>query len=447
MNIALCHYRVGETDGVSLEMDKWKKVLERMGHKVYMLAGSEGTADAYIIEEMHIRLPEDLKIERNAYVKLKDYKTEEELKDAVEALSKKIEDKLIKFIKDYKIDVLVPNNIFSLGRGLSTAIAFKRAIEKTGVKCVNHHHDFYWERELYSHPVCKYVEGLLNEYFPPKIENMKHAVINTPAQNDLKEKKGLDSTVVPNVFDFNAPLWKEDEYNKDFRQAVGLKENEIFMLQATRVVDRKAIELAIDLIAELNKPKNKEKMIGKTLYDGRVFKEDSEYVLVMVGLHEGSEGYVEKLKEHANKKGVKVIIRPDLVDHSRHIKDGKKVYSLWDAYVKADIITYPSIYEGWGNQFLEGLFAKKPMVVFEYSVFLADIKDKGFNYISLGDKYETLENGLVKVSDDILEKAAAETIKYLTDKDFREKAVHENFELGKEHYSLEALEKILRTLF
>ena len=35
MNIAMIHYRVGETDGVSLEMDKWKKVLEKNGHRVY----------------------------------------------------------------------------------------------------------------------------------------------------------------------------------------------------------------------------------------------------------------------------------------------------------------------------------------------------------------------------------------------------------------------------
>ena len=32
--IALCHFRVGETDGVSLEMGKWRQVLERLGHEV-----------------------------------------------------------------------------------------------------------------------------------------------------------------------------------------------------------------------------------------------------------------------------------------------------------------------------------------------------------------------------------------------------------------------------
>ena len=31
-NIGIFHYKVGGTDGVSLEIDKWKKVLEEMGH-------------------------------------------------------------------------------------------------------------------------------------------------------------------------------------------------------------------------------------------------------------------------------------------------------------------------------------------------------------------------------------------------------------------------------
>jgi len=42
MKIGLMHFRVGETDGVSLEMFKWKVVLERMGHTVFLIAGETG---------------------------------------------------------------------------------------------------------------------------------------------------------------------------------------------------------------------------------------------------------------------------------------------------------------------------------------------------------------------------------------------------------------------
>lgn len=54
MNILLAHFRVGETDGVSLEMDKWKWALESLGHKVFYLPGVQAvqtliSCQSYII--------------------------------------------------------------------------------------------------------------------------------------------------------------------------------------------------------------------------------------------------------------------------------------------------------------------------------------------------------------------------------------------------------------
>ena len=57
MKIALLHFRVGETDGVSLEMDKWKIALQKMGHEVVYIAGSKGTTETktFIVEEIHYK--------------------------------------------------------------------------------------------------------------------------------------------------------------------------------------------------------------------------------------------------------------------------------------------------------------------------------------------------------------------------------------------------------
>ena len=436
MNIAFIHYRVGETDGVSLEMDKWKNILDKQGHNTFYIAGSKGTTEAFVIEEMYYRDAFADKINNNCYVELKDF-TEEELIEVVETRAKVIEDKLIKIIEENNIDIIVPNNVLSLGWNVPVGLGVVNAIKESNVKVINHHHDFYWERTLYSNPTIEYVKNLLDTIYPPQCfaDNMSHVVINSLAQTDLKNRKALESTVVPNVFDFKADLWAEDEFNKTFKDDLGIKEDELLFLQATRVTNRKGIELAIDVIAELNKKENMEKLNGKTI------------VLALVGLHEGFENYEDKLINHAKEKGVKLIINPDLVDHSRHMKNDKKVYSLWDAYVYADFITYPSIYEGWGNQFLEGTFAKKPQIVFEYSVFGADIKSRGFNIVTLGDKYETKENGLVEVSDIVLKGAAQEVIKYLTDDKFRQEAVEENFKIANKYYSMEALKDILNKIF
>jgi glycosyltransferase involved in cell wall biosynthesis len=446
MNIALCHYRVGETDGVSLEMDKWKKVLENMGHKVYFIAGSTGTSDGYVIPEMNYRFKEDLKIERNAYLKLEDYQDEDELIRAIRKQTLKIEEALKKILIENKIDLIVPNNILSIGRSIPTAMAFVKAIKELGIRCIGHHHDFYWERDNFSQPTCNFVRKALEEYYPPKDDLISHVVINSIVQKELKVRRSLDSVVIPNVFDFDEKLWNVDDYNKDFREKLGIRDNDILMLQATRVTNRKAIELAIDVVGEMQKEENRKILEEVILYNGQSFEEDSRIMLVLAGMIETADDYVERLKTRAKESSVELLFVNSLVEHSRCVKNDNKIYSLWDTYVFADIVTYPSIQEGWGNQFLEGLFAKKPMLVFEYDVYKEDIKRKGFKVISLGDKYELDKYDLAKVDKKIIKRTAGECIKLLIDKDCREKMVEENFQLGREYFSLESLEEKLKSI-
>lgn len=446
MNIALCHYRVGETDGVSLEMDKWKKVLKNMGHKVYFIAGSTGTSDGYVIPEMNYRFEEDLKIERNAYLKLEEYQDEDELIRAIKKLTLKIEEGLKKILIENKIDLIVPNNILSIGRSIPTATAFTNVIKELTIRCIGHHHDFYWERNNFSQPTCNFVRKVLEEYYPPKDDLISHVVINSIVQKELKVRRNLDSIIIPNVFDFDEKLWEVDNYNKDFRERLGIKDNDILMLQATRVTNRKAIELAIDVVGEMQKEENRKILEEAKLYNGKSFNRNSRIVLVLAGMIETADDYVERIKTRAKGSNVEMLFVNNLVEHSRCVKNNNKIYSLWDTYVFADIITYPSIQEGWGNQFLEGLFAKKPMLVFEYDVYKEDIKEKGFKVISLGDKYELDKYGLAKVDQRVIKRAAGECIKLLIDKDYREKMVEENFQSGKKHFSLESLEERLKSI-
>ncbi len=259
-------------------------------------------------------------------------------------------------------------------------------------------------------------------------------------------RRNLDSIIIPNVFDFDEKLWNVDNYNKYFREKLGIMDTDILMLQATRVTNRKAIELAIDVVGEMKKEENRKILEEEKLYNGKIFNRDSRIVLVLVGMIETVDDYVERIKTRAKENYVEMLFVNNLVEHSRCIKNNNKVYSLWDTYVFADIITYPSIQEGWGNQFLEGLFAKKPMLVFEYDIYKKDIKEKGFKVVSLGDKYELDKYGLAKVNKRVIKRAARECIKLLTDKDYREKMVEENFQSGRKHFSYESLEEKLNRI-
>jgi glycosyltransferase involved in cell wall biosynthesis len=274
-------------------------------------------------------------------------------------------------------------------------------------------------------------------------------VINSLAQRELAERKGIQATVIPNVFDFDAPPWAADAYNRDLRDRIGLKENDILILQATRIVARKGIELAIDFVKALDSPARRAVLKERGLYHGRPFDNESRIVLVLAGYAQDdvTGSYLKSLKQKIQRCGIDALFIEDLVGGGRHQRAGEKIYSLWDTYVSADFVTYPSLWEGWGNQFLEALRAQLPLMLFEYPVYQADIKEKGFQVVSLGSDIQGRDDlSLVQVEPQLIEAAADQAVTLLTDAQVREETVKQNMRLGKNHYSLKSLQSYLAPL-
>ena len=173
-------------------------------------------------------------------------------------------------------------------------------------------------------------------------------------------------------------------------------------------------------------------------------------MLVLAGFaRDDLEGnYKQKLIDKAEHGGVELLFIEDRVDANRSTREDQKIYSLWDTYPAADLVTYPSLWEGWGNQFLEAVKAKLPLLVFEYPVYKKDIKNKGFQVISLGDKIRDYdEGGLARVEDQVIKDAADQAVDLLTDADLRQGVVDHNFQVAQEHFSLAALRRYLEPLF
>jgi len=205
--------------------------------------------------------------------------------------------------------------------------------------------------------------------------------------------------------------------------------------------------LAIDLVKELSKPENLLLLKEKGFYDKREIDEKSKVVLVLPNLIEDVE-YLKLLQEKIKKEKIQAIFASDIVDTKRKMKSNKKIYSLWDTYLFTDLVTYPSLYEGWGNQFLEAVKAKLPIVVFEYEIFKRDIKPNGFRVISLGDKIKGKDaQGLYKIDSSIIKRTTREVIRVLTDLPYRKKMAKDNFKLGRRLYSMQALKNYLEPIF
>ncbi len=454
--IGIFHYQVGRTDGVSLEIDKWKRVLEEMGHRVYLCAGDLGTVEGTLIEEMYHHRPDAKRLNYNTFGELRDYPDDAAYRAELLGLADVIERKVREFVEEKGIDFLIPQNVWSVAASPSVAIALARVMRDLQLPALAHNHDFYWERTDLALTCATAIE-LADKYLPPRDPLARHVVINSLAQRELAERKGIESTVVPNVFDFDAPPWQPDDYNQDFRARIGLGENDVFILQATRIVQRKGIELAVDFVKALDSPERRARLKERGLYDGRSFDDDSRIVLVLAGYarDDATGGYLNHLQQKVERAGIDALFIEDVVGGRRQMRDGQKIYSLWDTYVSADFVTYPSLWEGWGNQFLEALRARLPLMLFEYPVYRADIKDKGFRVVSLGSEIQGRDDpstgsgqrpGLVQVAPQVIEAAADQAVELLTDAQLRQETVEHNFQVGRQHYSLEALRGYLAQL-
>ncbi len=447
--IGMFHFQVGRTDGVSLEMDKWRRVFEKLGHSVHYAAGDLGSAKGTLIPEMYHHTPEAERLYRNTFIALQDYSDEAAYRQELYALADVIEAKLRNWIDEKEIDFLQPQNVWSVAVNPAVAIAATRIMRDLALPTLSHNHDFYWERVEGVRLTCGTAVELADKYIPPHDTSARHAVINSLAQKELAQRKGIHATVVPNVFDFEGPDWVPDAYNADFRQRIGLRKKDVMILQATRVVARKGIELAVDLVQALDSPEMRAQLQRSGLYDGRAFDEDSRIVLVLAGyIRDDVTGdYVRKLREKIAESGIDALFIGDIIDHERRMEDGHKIYSLWDAYVYADFVTYPSWWEGWGNQLLEALRARLPIALFEYPVYVADIKQTGLRVVSFGDTITGRdENGLIQVPSEMIRRAAEETVALLSDPRLRAETVDHNFEIARRYYSMEALHEHLQTL-
>ncbi len=429
MRIGFFATRLSGTDGVSLEVAKWVKVLNRLGYETFYCAGELGgyAARGTLVPKMHFLHPEIQRISERAFKGDMD-EDKEHLLDEICMLASGLHAPLLEFIRANRLDLVITENAQSIPMNLPLGLCLNNLIAETDIPTVAHHHDFYWERERYQ--TNAYLD-FLDDYFPPDLPSIRHVTINTIATNRLKQRRGIDSVVVPNVFDFTEPAPALDEYNRDFRHALGLGAGEPLIVQPTRVIQRKGIEMAIELVSrlELSPPAPP----ARPTEPGRAGWADhgGPGKRLFITHSAGDEGlaYWHWIEREARLMGVSLELIDQLTVGERgHVIEGK-TYSLADAYLNADLVTYPSIYEGFGNALIEAVYYKRPVVVNRYPVYNSDIRPLGFEFIEL-DGY---------VNDRAIEQA----MHVLEHPEDAREMVEGNFSIARDYFSLETLEVLL----
>ena len=408
-NIGFVSTRFAGTDGVTLESSKWAEIIKKNGYSCYWFAGEleREPKSSFLVPEAHFQHEQNRWINDRVFGRKQ---REAAVTKRIHELRSYLKSQLYNFIGQFKIDMLIAENTLTIPIQIPLGMAIVETIAETQIPTIAHHHDFYWERIRFS---INAVNDYISMAFPPNLPNIEHVVINSAAREELAHRRGISSTIIPNVLDFENPPVINTKRCADFRESMGLKKDDIIILQPTRVIKRKGIEYAIGLVKAL---------------------EDPRYKLIIS--HEaGDEGfeYLEWVKEHASDQGVDLrLVKTRVADPWSDSIIDKHHYSLWDIYPHADFITYPSIIEGFGNAFLEAVYFKKPILINRYDTFVRDIEPLGFD---------------LAVMDGFLTRKTIQKVKEILESpEKREKLVNKNYEIAARHYSYNELEKRLNAI-
>lgn len=400
--------RLAGTDGVSLETAKWEQTLTGFGERVFFFAGEidRPAESSYLVPEAHFNHPGIAALQESL---IGQPTRSEEVSRSVEKLKNHLKAHLKLFVRRFDLDLLILENTLSLPMNIPLGLAITELIAETGMPAVAHHHDFSWERSRFS---INAANDYLGTAFPPNLRSIRHVVINSFAARQLALRTGNSSAIIPNVMDFAHPPAPSAVRRDQLAADLEIEPGDHILLQPTRVVPRKRIELAVELARRL------------------------ELDCALVISHaSGDEGgtYMAYLQDYARLLGVKTRYVDEIVSAtSGRAQDGKRIYALADLYQQADLVTYPSAIEGFGNAFLESIYYSKPIVMSTYAIFKTDIEPRGFKVIGF-DQF-------------ISEETVRQVRRLLQDPAGVEEMVVQNYAVGQRYFSYATLEKHLSGL-
>ena len=233
-------------------------------------------------------------------------------------------------------DLVVVENLCSLPLNPAAATVVARVL--AGRPTVMHHHDLPWQRPRFAgHP-------------PPADDAAwSHVTINAVSREELR-RRGIRATTVHNAFDTRCPgPERRRAWRDELRNALGLGEEDLLVLQPTRALERKNIPggmaAARALAARYWLLGGPEDGYGPTL-DRLVARSPEEVLLGWPG--PAPEGGVAA------------------------------------AYAACDVVALPSTWEGFGNPAVESAVHRRPLVIGPYPV-ASELADFGFRWYGLDE--------------------------------------------------------------
>ncbi|MEL6983223.1 MAG: glycosyltransferase family 4 protein [Actinomycetota bacterium] len=241
-------------------------------------------------------------------------------------------------------DVVLVENLLSIPMNLPASRVVADVI--AGRPAVLHHHDPPWQRERYAH---------ITE-LPPDDPAWHHVTINRLTEAEFASR-GLAAVTIYNGFEPDPTAGDR----ASTRTGLGLDDDALLVAHPVRAIARKNVPAALALTEHL----------------GGVYW--------LPGAAE--EGYEDELADHLAGASCPVL-RAGVQDRG---------LTMADLYAAADVIAFPSTWEGFGNPPVEAALHRRPSVVGHYPV-AEELRALGFAWYD-PDRPDAVAAGLADPTD------------------------------------------------
>jgi len=331
----------------------------------------------------------------------------------------------------------------SLPYNLAGMLAFHQLIgERPDIHFLLQHHDLYWEGPNASsfHTPYPEIADLIARITCPDRANTTHVLINPIAAQALRERRGIEGVVIPDGFDFDREVTLIDEavFRSRLELLTGNKTpiapDDLVVAMPARVAINKAIELAIQFVSGLEgrRAELEDAPCGLGAR-GRQLTAAGKIILLLPQGEDLEENrdYFERLVAYADDIGVTLAYGGNIVVADRTFTPGdREHYPFYSTYQTIDLVCYPPEHEGFGNQAIEAVWARRPLAVLEYPVFKVFVRDHIPHYISLGDVAGLGRlnefGGLHQLREEVLRPALDAAVTVLKDHELERRWVEDN---------------------
>jgi glycosyltransferase involved in cell wall biosynthesis len=203
-------YRLGDTDGVSVEAAKWEWALEQLGFAVRRVAGEiagDARSEDVVVPGLAIEPPPGTRADAEA-----------------------LQAALI------GADLVVVENICSLPVNEDASRVAAEVVGRYSGRVVFHHHDLPWQRP--------HLAGI--DSFPPRLPGALHVTINDLSRVEMADR-GIKASTIRNTFNFDRPLGNREKTRTEF----GFEPGDLVLVQPTRAIPRKNVPGGLRFAAEI----------------------------------------------------------------------------------------------------------------------------------------------------------------------------------------------------